>query len=316
MPLNRALDFLKSDYHSYISNLKRNVTKKADDSFDSDNAENASDESDDERRERKSGRGSASSKIFKFNRKHKKFLKLLLKPILSDGERSSSIKLNDMDRLLTYLSKQKSNLINATLTPSKSDEPVPDSKAANPSQPVALLSMQINPAEAAVYSQQHVQVAQIPSLLSMPYQMPPPLLNQSAGLASSLLMQQFHLIPNYGMGLAGANPGGMGLLGQYPLTLSSMSTPPPSMSTAPPSLMSIQPNQTSGANAPASTAPSLMSVQPSSLMNLSLPNYQPLSNNSSPSNSLLGNPPPGIASYPKATNSSNPGSNNFKQQQR
>lgn len=347
MPLNRALDFLRSDYHNYISHLKKSVVaKKADDSCDSDTAENMSDESDDDRKDKKSGKGS-SSKIFKFNKKQKKFLKLLLKPITGDG----SIKLNDMDRLLTYLSKQKANLINATLAAAaacKTDGPVGigDSKAAaSQSQPpVPLLSMQITPAEATAalsvaYSQQqqqqqHVQqVTQIPSLLSMSYQMPPPMLTNQQ--APSLLMQQFHLMPNYGgLGLAGANPGAMSLLGQYPMALAaSMSSapppqlPPPSahqinMSTAPPpapppSLMSIQANQTNNSSSPSpSTAPSLMSVQPSSLMNLSLPNNYPLNgaNNNSSSSSLLGNPPPGVASsYPKppASNSSNP--NNFKQ---
>ena len=293
MPLNRALDFLKCDYHNYNCHLKKNAAKRtAADDDGGCGGDAASEESGDEAKDK------SAAKIFKFNKKQKKFLKLLLKPITSASER---VKLNDMDRLLTYLSKQKCNLINATLAWT-ADEPAED-KPANqaPSQPVPLLSMQINPAE-LTYSQ-HAQAAQIPSLLSMPYQMPPPpLLNQGPGLAPSLLMHQFQLIPNYGLGLAGPNPGGMSLLGQYPVM---QSAPPSTINTsaAPPSLMSIQPT---GGHSSSSPAPSLMSVQPCSLMNLSLPNYGGANNSS-----LLGNPPQGVA-YPGAAHKA---TNNFKQQQ-
>lgn len=174
MPLNKALDYLKSDFYDYLNHLKRNSNLDEQE----DDEECDGDDEDDKKI------------IFKFNKKQKKFLNLLLRPILDTA--SENVKLNDLDRLLTYLQKQKANLIEATLDAKKSDKQQP--------------------------------VEQIPSLLSIPY--PPPLISSQPQPLMAPLMST--LLP-FGAA-SNAPPALMSLLGQPPPAVQQPVVAPPLMS--------------------------------------------------------------------------------------
>lgn len=104
MPLNRAIDFLKSDYHDYIGYLKemestRRVNKKR----------KQSGQEDDENEEREAEKEDEDGYSYLPPTK-----KSLLDQVLTRFVECRQVGVNDLDFLLTYLGREKRELIDET----------------------------------------------------------------------------------------------------------------------------------------------------------------------------------------------------------
>lgn len=97
MPLNKALEMLKSDYHDYINYLKEIFS-------------NMNREEDAEMEEQNSSQ-QEKDKESVFNLIFEKF----------GEEKAKELNINDIDFLLTVLSKQKANLLNTIRPPESND---------------------------------------------------------------------------------------------------------------------------------------------------------------------------------------------------
>lgn len=121
MPLNKAIELLKLEYHDYIDYLKEaniimTTTSKS--------SENSNDEIENE--ENNDNQNDESSYL---NRKNKKLLNLVLTKFIE----CDKLAVNDLDFLQAYLAKNKRDLINSNFNVAKTEEELESSKNSNTS---------------------------------------------------------------------------------------------------------------------------------------------------------------------------------------